>query len=270
MKITAIVTYPEDPDALTEGSLTLPIGAWTGGAVETEFLAAVGSYCLRNAAGGGSMWFTFNSPVDLSMFDRLFLYCALAPDPYGNDTIGITLSDVAGRMILRELYISPVKVWQTVDLSLAEGWTGDVATFDWKQLQEIFISVPGTNFVYVDYLHFRGELIRPTLRILSVPTGKHYTINGVSGYTPASYGLDAGATYTVTMDAEGFREWEDGSTDPTREVSITEDTTITAYYEEAPPPPPSIEDVAMVLGVVSSVIAIVGVIYSAWTYYTGS
>jgi len=36
-----------------------------------------------------------------------------------------------------------------------------------------------------------------------------------------------------------FSHWEDGSTNPTRTIGITTDTSITATYELAPIPPPS-------------------------------
>ncbi len=42
------------------------------------------------------------------------------------------------------------------------------------------------------------------------------------------------ATWTVDSDVYNFVEWEDMSTDPTRIISLTNDTIITAYYELVP------------------------------------
>ena len=53
-------------------------------------------------------------------------------------------------------------------------------------------------------------------------------------YTPASFALDAGKTYPLTasdyLDSK-FSHWEDGSADRTRMVTLSANTTLTAYYE---------------------------------------
>jgi len=54
-----------------------------------------------------------------------------------------------------------------------------------------------------------------------------------SGLTPTSYLVTTGVEYTVFVGDFGtfvFDHWEDDSTDPSRIITITEDTTITAFY----------------------------------------
>ena len=81
-----------------------------------------------------------------------------------------------------------------------------------------------------------------TLNVNSDPiSGVEFTLDGPTYVTPWSGLLDEGS-YTVVMPstwfvgAEEYRfvQWEDMSTDPTRTVSLTTDTTITAYYEYVP------------------------------------
>jgi hypothetical protein len=53
------------------------------------------------------------------------------------------------------------------------------------------------------------------------------------GYTPFTYTLESGTTYTVTMygvSGHVFDHWDDGTTNPTRTISLTQDTVITAYF----------------------------------------
>jgi glucose/arabinose dehydrogenase len=54
------------------------------------------------------------------------------------------------------------------------------------------------------------------------------------GYTPLTFAGEEGASYTVTVADFGdrtFDHWDDDSTNNTREITLEEDTTITAYYE---------------------------------------
>ena len=62
-----------------------------------------------------------------------------------------------------------------------------------------------------------------------------------TGFTPASFTLNNAQTYTVHVADYGkyvFDHWSDtGSTDATRDISITSDTQITAVYKTTPQPP---------------------------------
>lgn len=277
-----IVNYPEDPDILSE-SLTPALGYWSVGAGEVvldRINKVVGEASIRTYATGyiyyESSIFTF---YDGKEFDATFqnakLHFLHALDEHHNGNCMVILHDSIDRIAQKEFGTAPNAKWEvkTFVVGPGTGWFED-AGFDWTRVKKIrfecWEKYREYGSFWVDQPYFSYELVKPTLRILSSPTGKHYTLNGVSGYTPASYGLDVGATYTVEMDPDLFIEWENGSTNPRREIAITVDTTITAYYEDAPPsPPPSTENVVMVLGIVAALISIGGVIYSVWTYYTG-
>ncbi len=73
-----------------------------------------------------------------------------------------------------------------------------------------------------------------TLTVKSDPPGVKVIIDGVEAKTPHSWGVSPG-TYTIEVSAEGFIEWEDGSTEPVRTIEVTEDRTIIAYYEAVVP-----------------------------------
>ncbi|RLI46253.1 hypothetical protein DRO69_03470, partial [Candidatus Bathyarchaeota archaeon] len=84
-----------------------------------------------------------------------------------------------------------------------------------------------------------------TLTVNSVPIdGIDFTINGTSYTTNKSISLLEGlytvtmpSTWTVGTDQYNFVKWENNSTNPTRVVSLTSNTTITATYELALTPP---------------------------------
>jgi hypothetical protein len=78
------------------------------------------------------------------------------------------------------------------------------------------------------------EEITHTLTVTSEPiSGVGFTVDGTPHSTPWSDLLDEGS-YTVIMPSTwgiyDFDEWEDGSTSPSRTISLTADKTITAYY----------------------------------------
>ena len=54
------------------------------------------------------------------------------------------------------------------------------------------------------------------------------------GFTPLTFEGDEGSTYTVTVadfEDREFERWDDGPTDREREVTLGNDTTITAHYQ---------------------------------------
>jgi spherulation-specific family 4 protein len=58
-----------------------------------------------------------------------------------------------------------------------------------------------------------------------------------TGYTPLSFTAKSGATYQVTVSNYGnyvFDHWDNGSTSSTRTITVSKDTTLTAYYSNAP------------------------------------
>lgn len=80
------------------------------------------------------------------------------------------------------------------------------------------------------------------LTVESEPEGAPFTINDVATATRYSQTLQQGI-YTIVMprtfNSYSFKQWEDGTTDPTRTINLTADTTLKAIYEvmAAPPPP---------------------------------
>lgn len=101
--------------------------------------------------------------------------------------------------------------------------------------------------VYVDDLIVSDTplpIVYHHLSINSTPiTGIPFSINGTQQVTPYSAVLEEG-TYIITMPSQAavntetynFVKWEDGSTNPTRTINLTEDMTLTATYELAPTP----------------------------------
>jgi len=83
------------------------------------------------------------------------------------------------------------------------------------------------------------------LTVESDPQGAPFTINDVATATRYSQTLQEGI-YTIAMprtfNSYSFTQWEDGSTDPTRTINLTADTTMKAIYTVlavAPPPTPT-------------------------------
>ncbi|MEM0489430.1 MAG: hypothetical protein QW707_09595 [Candidatus Bathyarchaeia archaeon] len=79
-----------------------------------------------------------------------------------------------------------------------------------------------------------------TLSISSSPPGVEFTINGETHRTPYAILLRVGETVTISMPKEHvisrtqptwqFRSWSDGSTEPTRTITIQEYTSLSATY----------------------------------------
>jgi len=80
-----------------------------------------------------------------------------------------------------------------------------------------------------------------TLVVSSSPSSVEFTINGKAAKTPYSELVPVGTTFTITFPKEHiisrtqptwqFRSWEDGSTDPTRTITLKNYTSITATYQ---------------------------------------
>ena len=73
-----------------------------------------------------------------------------------------------------------------------------------------------------------------------------------TGYSPASFGVTAGSQYIVYVNNYQnivFNHWENGSTDPSRPISISQTTTLLAFYstgsKTAPQPPTSLTATAV-------------------------
>jgi hypothetical protein len=247
-----IKTYPENPDAWGE-TLTPTEGYWYGG----------GSYgtisvdLVNKAVGNGSIRCNSNTDgVIVAVFELYdgyeydatkknakfnFLHALEPIKMLGN--CGITLWDKNLNWAQQEFGTQPTGAWETKTFPLGsgQGWTIS-RDFDWTQIKKV--EIYGFCHVYdgyewIDQPHFSYEYEMPSLTIASIPTGKHFTIDGTSGYTPGAFKLTPNAEYGVLMDAQDFSQWEDGSTANPRTIKLGEDEseTITAYYGITPPPP---------------------------------
>ena len=245
-----IVTYPVIPDSWSE-SLTPDEGQWLAGTADGTVTLdlinkQVGGASIRHQDGADYIaypLFRLNSGAE---FDgtktnaKIHFYFAI--DEYFDGVCRLVLIDNVGKQAWREFGTAPNSTFEAKEFSLAGPW-GYVATgFDWTHIKEIgvwgYYTETGDSYCWIDSLHFSYEVSLATLNIQSSPTGKHFTIDGTSGYTPATFQLTPDATYTVTIDDENFTEWEDKSTSPTRNITLAEGETLTiiAYYEGAPPP----------------------------------
>jgi len=98
---------------------------------------------------------------------------------------------------------------------------------------------------------FALEPVTHTLTVDSSPiSGVNFTVDDMVHTTPwseslmqGSYTIEMPSTWTVGADEYVFAHWEDDSTEPTRTISLTEDTTITATYELYVPPSGWIEGI---------------------------
>ncbi|MBA7489945.1 hypothetical protein ES702_00479 [subsurface metagenome] len=335
-------TFPSDPDGLCE-TLNPPEGYWAYGELDSVF-AKYGTYSIRSSEG--LTHFEFSPyPNIKAIAKRLFFWCALA-EGLGQQ-VHINIQDKNENYRARWVYVPPIKVWQVIDVSLLEGWSGS-AEFDWENVKSVRISGYSDQPHWVDVLHFYNpgasyetniksvenstdvprtmhitgpdlirikfttpttlnllqcdndeytieapearfiqwedgstspvrkyvptnnatltayysKLVRSTLTIDSTPQGKTFTIAGVSGVTPSTFGLDPTVPYAVSVDPTNFKEWEDESTDPTRTITLAigEEKTITAYYEDAAPPPNGDGRIILILGATALAVAVIGIV----------
>jgi hypothetical protein len=191
------------------------------------------------------VYFNLNSPYDGTRNQsKLNAWIFIESGSFRNE-LEITLDDAYGKYVVKDLIGVPLGQFFQISLAIGPGtgWSG-AADFDWSAIQVIGIrfSGPAAGSVYIDELHFSYyEVIRPTLVIDSVPQGKSYALDGVSGATPSPpYGLDPDTDYSVYIDPVDFEHWEDGSTANPRTIRLAEaeNKVITAYYTTGPPPPP--------------------------------
>ncbi len=76
-----------------------------------------------------------------------------------------------------------------------------------------------------------------TLTVTSAYTGLAFTFDNQTETTPFSIILKVGTYHTIVMPAAAnaytFQRWEDGSTNPTRTITLTEQMSLTAYFSGA-------------------------------------
>ena len=245
-----IVTYPDDPEIWSE-SLSPPEGHWFsgvyGGSVHRDTVyKASGEASIRHEGGTlfGELIFELNQPFDVTNKQNAkitFLHRVGATLP-GSSYVRLYNPD--GVYAQRSFGTAPGGPFELKEWGVGSGTGWEVhplgSTFDWTKIKHISILCDGSDSFWVDLIYFSWLVTLPTLKIISQPTGKHFSLDSaVSGYTPAQYQVNPDVTYTISIDPTGFKKWEDGSTNPTRNIVLTagEVKTITAYYEGAPPPP---------------------------------
>jgi hypothetical protein len=186
------------------------------------------------------------------------------PD-YVNSTVAITpgkgnIHFPAGSLIIKNF--GPYGAVQKATLRLVDS-AGNIlyeetAYLDVNQTlsnsKPIYLDMPTQNVnlnlvagEYMDSTFYAEDIIPFTLKPLgtytltvnSSPVSAQFQKNSATYTTPHSQQVPAGSTVTVTVaaytsDAAGtaykFDHWEDGSTDPTRIITVNANTTVTAYY----------------------------------------
>jgi hypothetical protein len=248
-----IKTYPENPDAWGE-TLTPTEGYWYGGGS----YGSISVDLVNKAVGNGSIRCNSNTDgfivaifelhdgyeYDATKKNAKFNFLHALEPKKMNGACTIALEDKSGNRVLQDFGTQPTGAWETKMFPLGPdtGWTSWIGTIDWTKIKKIVLyasCVVYDGFSWVDQPHFSYEYEMPSLTIASIPTGKHFTIDGTSGYTPGTFKLTPNAEYNVLMDTQDFSQWEDGSTANPRLITLSEDETktITAYYGITPPPP---------------------------------
>jgi hypothetical protein len=248
-----IKTYPENSDAWGE-TLNPTEGFWYGigsyGSISVDPVnKAVGNGSIRsnsNSDGvvGGIFELYDGYEYDATKKNAKFNFLHALEPIKQSGYCGIRLWDKNNNTAQKEFGTKPTGEWETKTFPLGpgQGWTIYDGPFDWTQIKRIEIYafvLKSDGFSWVDQPYFSYEYEMPTLTIASIPTGKHFTIDGTSGFTPGTFKLTPNAEYSVLMDAQDFSQWEDGSTANPRLITLSEDETktITAYYGITPPPP---------------------------------
>lgn len=266
-----IITYPMDSDAWSE-SLTPAEGNWSPAAGEVVLDRV-------NKAVGEASIKTYSEVYNYYVASRFKLHDGKEFDATGKDAklhflhalqttftgnCSIVLYDRAEKSAYKPFGTTPTQEWELKEFPVGPGTGWDEENgFDWTHVKIIRIdcwqqSGQGGGF-WVDSPHFTFEAVLPTLIINSVPTGKNFTIDSLAGVTPAAFNPDPDVTYTVSIEAEDFKNWENASTDPTRKVTLREgeEKTITAYYEGVAPPPVDWLPIILVGSIVAGIIGIV-------------
>ena len=122
---------------------------------------------------------------------------------------------------------------ETKTVTLAAGGTQDVVFTTAAETE-------GSHNIAVNTLTYGGyKVVKTGYHTLSISTpwsGVKFKLDGVEHQTFYSELLAVGKSYTIEMpitDPEGrftFQNWEDGSTNPTKIITLTQQTSITASY----------------------------------------
>lgn len=244
--------FPKEPDSWSE-SLTPTEGVWasgTTGQVNLDYVhKIVGQTSIDHTTPipdyYGALRFILNTPFDCSKWEKMIFYHALAPNQNHQGFCELMLIDINGYTAFRNFGTQPSGEWEKKEFVVGEGnaeW--GFPPFDWSKIVEIqirwyFFDVNpytwrGNQDSWIDSLYFYRGLISVTIN--SEPQGKNMIINGTPGVTPVTWKVSTG-TWTIKAEPTGFKQWENGDTNPDRTIDIQTPLTLTAYYEGGSPPP---------------------------------
>lgn len=286
-----LVTYPPN-DEWTE-TLTPIDGNWTvtpdtGLVLDTE--RKNGNYSVRMyfdwnyfipIPGPAGLYFNLDTPFNANRRNAkvgvIFRFQGWSYfTPWDIASARIELIDVHNNIAWRGIGATQ-DVWDARQFAIGDtaiGWIKS-SNFDWTNVAKVAIVGDRANVVVppappgainVDAVKFTYESVKPVLRIISNPKGRHFNIDGAGGYTPLEFGLDPNVLYTVKMDATGFLKWEDETTNPSRNIMLVEgeSKTIEAIYEGATPPDGNGFDLLSSVAVIGAVVGVGGVLYYLW------
>lgn len=115
----------------------------------------------------------------------------------------------------------PLDQVNPIAITMADNWTLKAVLVPISQYALVVNSSPVTQIpVAID-----GYQYNTPTPPLTLPIGSHFVV--------------APSNTLVGTDIYNFVQWEDGSTNPTRTLLLTADTTITCTYQLQPPPPPA-------------------------------
>jgi len=263
-----IVTYPVDPESWSE-NIVSPEGFWYSAVYNGQVFRDIvykqfGEASIRHEGGDGandgSIIFQLNSPFDLTNKTdaKITFYLKLSNGAVFTGVCWVQLVNPDGlTWATKQFGTTPAGPFELkeYDVGPGTGWSED-AGFDWSNISQIRITADGWGPFWVDRIYFSWVVSLPTLKILSQPSGKQFNIDeAVSGATPAQYQVTPDTPYTVSIEPSGFVEWENGSINPVRNVTLAEGEvkTITAYYEGAPPPDGEDRTLLLVAGTLLSI-----------------
>lgn len=264
--------FPEDRDRWTEETLSPPEGTWksyTGtGTVEIDHVhKAVGQACIVHKTSQpdyyGDLAFVFNTPFDISQWEKLYFLHALVSGQNHTGNCECTLIDVNNNYAYRAFGTQPNGQYEQKELPvtpISSGWPNSAGwyvweyyppyKFDWTKIKALVLrwnfydinpyTWRGNQESFIDQLCFYKTTIDGILRIQSVPTGKAGTITIPDGtfdfITPSEIIRAIDTEAVISMDSANFKQWDGGkgSTDPTLITKFASGvTTLTAYYETA-------------------------------------
>ena len=213
--VSSIVEFTDMENA--EGNYSVKVGNLTGMFTVKAVLPEFSNIILSNL---------IVSPYEINAGESITIKVTARNS--GTDTESLRVRVIVDG-ILMDSKIVELGAGETTPVEFIVQWTAD----------------EGTHKIKVNNL-FGGFRVVPvgmhTLSIFLTPVpdegGADFTINGQTARTPYIELLPEGE-YTIAMpiaDTTGqhaFLHWEDGSTSPTRRISLTSAMTLTAFYEVA-------------------------------------